>query len=716
MKTSDRNSGDSPRFRLRSDLEFVDYAIGFDRQLVVKDPLRLQYFMLGPMEKLLLMLLKTPMSVFELKQAADQQLVSERFQLSQIRQLLRRLLNDNLVVVESTGSGPALRQLAHRDRRLARWQQWFGILAIRFRGINPQGMLDVFNPCVSWIFHPVFLALTFCGFLAALLTMALNFNRIAATDTIAQLADPATIAIIAVALGIVKVLHELGHAFACRSIGRDCHELGVMLLAFVPCLYCNVSDIWMEPSRWRRILVSVAGIYLEMLIAVICVPLWLVSQTGPMQTFWLAMIMICSVNTLLINGNPLLRYDGYYVLSDLLQIPNLYSQSQQALNQRIAGFFTRTEPPVGRFGFLEAYALLARAYRLFVIAIILLAIYSFFAVYQLDNLGLTLAGVILVMTFAPSWWRNVGHLTSTSFWSSLRMARTILFTGLVVMLLGLLLLLPVTTRTLADGRTELADARIIYATQTGRVHWFAGNASQVKANQLVGWIENHELEAELLEQQQRIEQLELSSQNQQLLQRQGADNTGEIELQNQLLASARQIAVQLLQRKEQLNLRAMSEGKLVALPIEAMDQTKELDLSRRSSSLAAENTGCSVERGEALAAVFDPDAVRVRLQVPESSINRIAVNDNVRLVIPHASPEYRFGMVQSIDIEKPNRQFNSRQGDGEPAEHDSIGVVVRLLETCPNVLIQSPVKACVYGEQMPLYKYLWQQFTANLDL
>ena len=110
---------------------------------------------------------------------------------------------------------------------------------------------------------------------------------------------------IATALLVVKVLHEFGHALACRSIDRDCHEMGVLLLAFVPCLYCNVSDVWMEPNRWKRMMVSAAGVYVEMMIAAICVPMWLFSSEGSLRVFWFAMVTICTVNTLLINGNPL---------------------------------------------------------------------------------------------------------------------------------------------------------------------------------------------------------------------------------------------------------------------------------------------------------------------------------------------------------------------------------------------------------------------------
>jgi len=99
--------------------------------------------------------------------------------------------------------------------------------------------------------------------------------------------------------------------------GGECHEIGVLLLVFTPCLYCNVSDAWLLPSKWQRIAVSGAGIFVEIVLASLCLFLWWLSEPGLTNTLLLNVLVACSVNTLFLNGNPLLRYDGYYVLSGL---------------------------------------------------------------------------------------------------------------------------------------------------------------------------------------------------------------------------------------------------------------------------------------------------------------------------------------------------------------------------------------------------------------
>ena len=175
----------------------------------------------------------------------------------------------------------------------------------------------------------------------------------------------------------------------------------------------------------------------------------------------------------------------------------------------------------------------------------------------------------------------------------------------------------------------------------------------------------------------------------------------------------RKIQKQLANRQQRLEVRAQASGRLVPLPIEDSARQDELELSRNTASLAAENTGCFVERSEPLAAVFENEALQVRLQVAETQINRIAEGDRVQLIICQVSPEYISGNVSSIDIEKSN------PSDGQPdsdAEKDTIGVVVSLDHVHANVLLRSDVKACVYGKKLPIYRYLWQEFYASLDL
>ena len=140
---------------------------------------------------------------------------------------------------------------------------------------------------------------------------------------------------LSIVLGVTKVIHEFGHGLSCRAFGGEVHEMGFLFLCFSPAMYCNVSDAWTLPSKWKRIIISFAGIYVELMIAAIATFIWWNSPAYPfLNNLALALMVVCSVSTVMFNGNPLMRYDGYYVLADWLEIPNLRDRCNRYL-QRI---------------------------------------------------------------------------------------------------------------------------------------------------------------------------------------------------------------------------------------------------------------------------------------------------------------------------------------------------------------------------------------------
>ena len=188
---------------------------------------------------------------------------------------------------------------------------------------------------------------------------------------------PRNIVWLFLALALAKIVHELAHALTCVHVGGQCHEIGLLLLVFTPCLYCDVSDAWSIASKWRRIAVSAAGIVVEACLAAAATFLWWFSAAGAFHTFCLHVMIVCSVSTLLLNGNPLLRYDGYYVLADWLEVPNLGQQSQALLNRLMSWFFLGIVQPADRSlprrsrGLLVAYAVVSALYRWLVVLSIL---------------------------------------------------------------------------------------------------------------------------------------------------------------------------------------------------------------------------------------------------------------------------------------------------------------------------------------------------------
>ena len=111
----------------------------------------------------------------------------------------------------------------------------------------------------------------------------------------------------------------------------------MLFLVLTPALYCDVTDSWLLPSKWKRIWISAAGIYVECFLASIATFIWWNTEEGLLNSLMLATMFICSVNTIMFNANPLLRYDGYYVMSDWLEDPQPADQEHPVLRPRLPG-------------------------------------------------------------------------------------------------------------------------------------------------------------------------------------------------------------------------------------------------------------------------------------------------------------------------------------------------------------------------------------------
>jgi len=202
---------------------------------------------------------------------------------------------------------------------------------------------------------------------------------------------------LAVVLGVTKVIHELGHGLVCKKYGGQCHEMGAMLLVFTPCLYMNVSDSWMLKSKWQRAFIAAAGMYVELILAAIAVFVWWFSHPGMVNQVALNVIFVCSISTLVFNANPLLRYDGYYILSDLLEIPNLRAKATKVLQNYFGSLCLGLEqiddpflPQRHQWRF-ALYSVAAAAYRWFITFSIFWLVYRIFEPYGFKILGQMIA-------------------------------------------------------------------------------------------------------------------------------------------------------------------------------------------------------------------------------------------------------------------------------------------------------------------------------------
>lgn len=300
--------------------------------------------------------------------------------------LLGQLHAADAMICDVTPDGEELFRRHQRHERMKLKQKVWSPLALRFPLLDPERFLDRTMKYVGWLFTPFGAALWLVVVGLGAVLAAVNWPAL--TDNIVDRAlTPANLLVLWLVYPIVKAFHELGHGYAIKKQGGEVHEIGIMLLVLVPVPYVDASAASGFRGKYQRMLVGGIGIMTELFIGSLALFVWLNVQPGPVHVVAYNVILIAGVSTLLFNGNPLLRFDGYYVLADWLEIPNLGNRSNTFLGyliQRYLFGMKDAQSPAHsdweRFWFV-VYGLAAFAYRMFIMFVIILYIGSkFFAI------------------------------------------------------------------------------------------------------------------------------------------------------------------------------------------------------------------------------------------------------------------------------------------------------------------------------------------------
>ena len=242
---------------------------------------------------------------------------------------------------------------------------------------------------------------------------------------------------------VLKIVHELGHSAACERFGGETSEFGIILILFAPLAYVDVSGSWSMPNRWHRMAIAAAGMYVELLIAAIAMITWCYCH-DPMLRYWLANVVITAgVSTIVFNANPLMRFDGYYLLSDLLQMPNLYDESSSELKRCVRrillGESTHGAHYRGwRLAIGLSYAVAAATWRVLVCFVLCVT-----ASYMFAGFGLILSALGLILWFSRPLASIAKQIHEALRWNRRGLFRSVCVTALVVLLLYYVLVTPV---------------------------------------------------------------------------------------------------------------------------------------------------------------------------------------------------------------------------------------------------------------------------------
>jgi len=676
-----------PAVRARADLRAVRQLHQGVVGWIIKNPLSLDYYRLLDEEYFLLRKLDGRSTPGEIKRAFEARFAPQTIDYDEIQRYVALLHRDGLVVSTAAGQAEPLAKRGAERATQTRRERFGNPFALRFRGVDPDRLLDALYPWLGWFFSSwcVTLCLALIG--AAGLVVLARFDEFAAAlPTFHQFFTPTNAVLIGVSLALVKVLHELGHGLSCKHFGGECHELGFMLLFGTPTMYCNVSDSWLLPSKWQRAAIGAAGMYVELCLAAPAVFIWRFSEPGIVHSLALNVIFICSVSTLLVNANPLMRYDGYYILSDLLEITNLGSKGAAAL-RRAAGRlclgikYNDAEDPLLPKKHVElfiAYSVASSVYRWIVFFGILWFFNKVFEPYRLDVVG-NLLGAIAIggLVLAPV--RGVRRFFSVPGRMQLvdksRAAITLSILGAIVLAA---LVVPLPHRVYAPLEVRPHEAQSVYVEVPGTIEEVLVRPGQyVSKDQPLAKLINVDMELEVEKLFGRWQEAIAAADS---LENQ-AHTDPNAGLRALLARQSTEALRQLYQKRgaelERLYIRAPVAGTILPppeVPRKPADDGQLRDWS--GTPLDAKNLGSTLPAGTLFCRIGDPTKMEAMLLVDQGDIEFIGEDQPVTLRLndtPGRTWDATVREKSKTDAKIAPRQLSNKAGGDLATRTDDSG-------------------------------------------
>ncbi|MFN0132010.1 MAG: biotin/lipoyl-binding protein [Phycisphaerales bacterium] len=544
----------------------------------------------------------------------------------EVIELLGQMYNSNLLSLDAS---PETEQLLTRGRERVKrrlTQQAIGIMYFKLRMFNPDRLLSWVEPVLRPLINRWGLLAWAAFIIYAVSRVVPHWDSLQASyrDVMA----PANWLGLAVVFVVVKAIHELGHGVICKRFGGHVPEFGFMILVLFPSPYVDASATWAFASKWRRMAVGAGGMIFELAIAAGAALVWIDSLSGgsalARQLAFNAMFT-ASISTILFNANPLMRFDGYYILSDLIEVPNLMQRSTRMLQHLVQRHVLRIESSrspstsVSERAILVVYGIGSTAYRIFLFfAITLYVMGQFFGL-----------GVFLAIWTAAAWFilpaGKLVHWLATGPQIAEKRKRTIALVGGAALATAIIIgVIPFPDHRRAAGVVEsLSRTGVAFGTDgfIVKVHVRPGDA--VKAGDAMVTLENADLTARL--EQARGELDEYTSRERQYTASPEAE--GGAQVMRRLAANQRDLIAEVERRIGLLVVRAPHDGVVVVGHGGTDPQTM---------------VGMFAQRGQLICEVVDVGRIRVTASLESSEAEALlrAGSGRTRVRLrPIAQPE-----------------------------------------------------------------------------
>jgi putative peptide zinc metalloprotease protein len=512
---------------LRRDLRFDLRSIASENQVVLEDPIRSRFFQIGlaefrlvsafdgirPLGEILKQLSCEERGASEDSETPnDHQAITQHAEpltQEQSIRIVQWLLQNNLAYIAALDQTQRIEDQVRNATRA----KWFGILnplAIKVPLFNPNRVLARMDWVGNRLFSVWFLIVWFVlGGIACNILIS-DWQKIGEASL--QIFSGFHWFWLLLAWIGLKFVHETAHALACKKFGGDVPEAGILFILFTPLAYVNVTSMWRLSSRWQRIVISAAGIYVELFMSFVCLAIWQ-NSTGILSSIAFNIFVMASVNTVLFNANPLMRFDGYFILSDLVQIPNLYTKSLRWLSERFKNVafgipLSSTYLTIRERVVLPVYAVLAWCWKVMIGLSLLIA-----ASVLLQGAGIILTAMGILMWYAIPVWQQYRW-----FWAAQRHNqidnRRLAISGVVGLLLigGLFSIFAAPATKSAPALVQFSGEQILRARSEGFIKTILVQTGQrVFEGQPLLVLDSPQLELETKELEKQIQEAVIQS-------------------------------------------------------------------------------------------------------------------------------------------------------------------------------------------------------------
>ena len=356
-----------------------------------------------------------------------------------------------------------------KQRFMKRMQNVRSPLFMRMSLFDPERFLTRYEPVLRPFFSWPGLVLWLAVVIPAVFQVAVHWPDLTRNLTDRVLA-PSNLLVLWLTFPILKALHEFGHAFAVKIKGGEVHDMGIMLLVFTPIPYVDASAASALRRKWDRFVVGAAGLLVELFFAGVAMFVWLNAEPGPLRAVAFNTMLIAGISSLLFNGNPLLRYDAYYILTDLIEIPNLGTRGNRYIGyliQRYLFGMKHLEAPVATRGektWFIVYSLAAFLYRIVIYFSIVLFVASRFFI-----IGMMFAAWAVINMFIFPVGKMLHFLLASPKLIRNRFRAVMVSTAVIGGLVLFVTLYPMPLSTVAEGVIWIPDDAVVRAGSEGFV-------------------------------------------------------------------------------------------------------------------------------------------------------------------------------------------------------------------------------------------------------